>query len=307
MNEENTFPPFPNFRKLKPSDARHYEAYYAKVMPYADLTMANLFVWFDLYDDLSVSSFGATLVLRFTSILQNKKTAYYLCGEKITPEDLTKLFQYQMARGDEVVLREIPSLLLPLDDSRFIVYDDRDNYEYIYSVPQQARLEGKLFSRHRRKMSSFARDHKNVVFTVEHRPYIDHVLAGELEDFMIGHDTMDDASEENVEPLIIPKALTYSKKLGKEVFLIRMDNELIAFCVFVRVGTTAIVNHIKVNREIQYLFDYATHRLAQYLDAAGIQEMNFEQDLGLQGLRDHKTRLRPTRLLEKSCIMPKYL
>lgn len=307
MTEENTFPAFPNFRKFKQTEVRQYEAYYATIQPYADLNAANLFIWADIFNDLSVSVLDGTLVLRYTNPFQNKRTTYALSGKPISPENLLKIFAYQMDRGDDVILREVPSHLLPCDDSRFISYDDRDSYEYILSVEQHATYPGKAFSRQRRRIGFFEREHRNDTFTVEHRPYIDHALAGELEEFMTSYDTMNDLSDDNLEPIALQKALTFSKKLGKEVFLIRMNNRLVAFCIFVRVGPTAIVNHIKVDRDIQYMFDYSTYRLAQYFYAAGIQEMNFEQDLGLPGLRDHKTRLRPIRFLKKSCILPKNL
>lgn len=307
MTETESFPLFPEFRKFKRNDVSLYKAYYSNVKPYADLNAANLLVWADIFDDLAVSLLHGTLVLRYSNPFQGKNVSYALCGAPISTEDLRKVFELQMSLGQDIILREIPPHLLPHDDSNFIVYKDRDSYEYILDVAQQAKLEGKPFSRQRRRIGFFEREHKQDIFTVEHRPYIDHALVGELEQFMVDYDTMAELSEDNLEPIALQKTLLFSKKLGKEVFLIKKNDQLVAFCVFVRVDSTAIVNHIKVDRDIQYMFDYSTYRLSQYFQAAGIKEMNFEQDLGLPGLRDHKMRLHPVRFLEKVCIMPKDL
>lgn len=67
-------------------------------------------------------------------------------------------------------------------------------------------------------------------------------------------------------------------------------------------NNTAAINHIKVNYSVQDIFRYTVYRLAKILKKSGIAEMNFEQDLGIEGIRTFKMRLRPSRFLEKKII-----
>jgi len=56
---------------------------------------------------------------------------------------------------------------------------------------------------------------------------------------------------------------------------------------------TYIVNHLRVDYSYPYIFDYLTHEFAKIAAGDNIPRLNFEMDLGIEGLKRHKIALRP--------------
>jgi hypothetical protein len=84
---------------------------------------------------------------------------------------------------------------------------------------------------------------------------------------------------------------------------IYVDRVMVAFHIYELVGRGWAVGHFtKAVREPAGASLYGWLEVARSLRLAGVHTLNYEQDLGIPGLRDFKRRLRPIGFLRKFSI-----
>jgi len=309
-----TVPKFPDFRLFNISDIKWYYDYYCSknLNPYADINPENLFVWLNMNDDLMISELNDDVVIRYTNVLDNNRINIIPLANPIHNSSLEKIMSYLKENNLPLELNEIPSISChDLDNTKWQVEDDRNSYEYILDTQQQSVLEGKEFSRQRRRINFFEREHLNEPIDIQYYIEIDE----QVKDIFLHHiDTMpfnsnSEASQKNsTEPIAIRKNLDYAAAFHKKALIIKIDGQVVSLAIISYLDkNTAAINHIKVDYSVQYIFQYTIYRLAKILQENGISEMNIEQDLGIEGLRTFKERLQPSRFLKKNIIRPLHL
>jgi hypothetical protein len=208
-------------------------------------------------------------------------------------------------------LTEIPSnICLELSPDEWQIDDDRNSYEYILDVNQQSELIGSSFYRQRNYIKSFERDHANDQINITF--YND--FNEEVEEMFLHHiNTMpfnsnhEAAQRNSIEPIAIRRNLELATKFQKKALIIKINNEVVSLSMIAYLDPdTAAINHLKVNYSVPNIFRYTVYQLAKMLKENGISEMNFEQDLGIPGLRTFKELLHPSRFLEKKTIRPRH-
>lgn len=299
--------PFPIFRNFTAEDYVDYMAVYtATNAPYADISPANLLVWLNIDGTLRISRLDDSLVLRYSNPFDDGEENFILLEKAPGYEHFKKIFALARDEGVTASMRELPYATLPfLPASEFTVTPNRDSFEYILDTGLHTGLAGKSFSIQRRRMGYFKRVHEDDDIDVM---FYDHI-GDEQKKLMLDLISQwkivaneDNLSSDNREFEALTYAIHTADILNRDLMLICINGKPAAFSLFSIYGDTAIVGHIKVDYEIQYAFDFATYSLACELSGRGIPYMNFEQDLGIPGLREHKLRLRPVRMLEKSDV-----
>jgi hypothetical protein len=66
-----------------------------------------------------------------------------------------------------------------------------------------------------------------------------------------------------------------------------------------------VLNHLKVDYETPFIFDYLTCQAAKEAVKSGVPFINMEMDLGIEGLKNHKMGLRPVSFHKKYTLTPK--
>lgn len=308
----NVLPEFPDFRAFTIDDIDWYYDFYISegLNPYTDIHPGNLLVWLGINNDLLVSRLDSTVVLSYTNVLCDNQNNVIPLANPLRDSTVERIFSYLEEKRLPQELHEIPSkLCIELNQAKWLIEDDRDGFEYILDTEQQLSLKGSAFSRQRRRVNYFEREHSNDSIEIQFHNAID----GDIGDVFLHHiDTMplnssDKSAEHNtIEPLAIRKNIELAAELHKKALIIRINGEAVslAICSYLD-ASTAAVNHLKVDYSVQYIFQYTIHQLARILKEDGIMEMNLEQDLGNEGLRTFKQRLQPSRLLEKRVIRPR--
>lgn len=296
---------FPTFRKFTSEDYLDYQAIYIKSFaPYGDISPANLLVWLNIDGTLSISRLDNAIILRYSNPFENNEQNFIILEEIVTEQHIRDIYALGQQNNYPVRMREQPApLSLALSTREGIIIEpNRDSYEYILDVHQHATLPGKPFSRQRRRMGFFEREHEMDEIEVR---YIDSVSEDDKITMinliakwrLVAND--ETIGEDNREFEALTFAIQSLDALERPAMFIYINNEPISFSIFSIYGDTAIVGHIKIDYTFQYAFDYSTHKLAKELEKRNVLFMNFEQDLGIPGLREHKLRLRPVRMLEK--------
>lgn len=317
MHVDNDFPLFPNFRKLDiDSDKDTYNSFYKQFPIYADFSFGNLFIWINLNNDLKVAQLENGLIYQCTNPLENNQQTITILGNSFTNHSLDKLFDYQRNSGIQPKLSEVPEFVTEtININKYKITENRDSFEYLLSTHEHSELAGHSFSKLRRKVGCFRRLHEPANITWEICDKLTNEKVKQLSQLVNSWGlSYHDATESNeyieynnFEDKVIQKTLSYFNKLDMALLMVYLDDKPIAFVTyqFLPQKGYVTINHFKVNYNIKYAFDFTTHVLATELHLAGIHTMNFEQDLGIPGLRAHKERLRPIDMLRKIDIEPK--
>jgi hypothetical protein len=304
-------PRFPAFRRFKVDDASWYRAFYLAngLNPYADLEPSNLLVWMDLMDDLAVSAIDDAIVFRYTDVLGLGGTNLLPVAGALTDHVIAKVVEYGESVEGRSLVSEVPAhICRELNQTRWSIQPDRDSFEYILDVEEHAKHEGSAMRRRRNEVRQFL----NACGDGSARVRCYNLADAEFQRLLLEHiaahpmcSTDEGCARNRHESRAILRNLRYAKVFDKQGIVVSVESDIVALAIYAHLDTRAVsVNHLKADYGYNYSFNYTTHRLAQELRNRGIRELNLEQDLGIDGLRIHKSRLHPVRMLEKVRITP---
>lgn len=308
----NTLPEFPNFRIFTIDDTQWYYDFYLAngLNPYADINPENLFVWLNINGDLGICKTGNIIILRYTNVLDSNHTNVLPLSKNLDNSTVDTLTKYLIESNQPPELHEVPSVMCEnLDKDRWALEDDSDNFEYILDTTEQTELEGNDFSRQRRRINFFEREHPTNTIKIQYYPEINEGIKNALLhhiNTMPLNSNAESSKHNIIEPIAIKRNLEYSHIFHKKALIIKIDDKIVSYAIISFLDDrTAAINHLKVDYSVQYIFQYSIYQLAKILKTYGINEMNIEQDLGIEGLRTFKQRLQPSRMLEKKTIRPR--
>jgi hypothetical protein len=184
-----------------------------------------------------------------------------------------------------------------------------DMHEYVMDAKACAELSGGEFGRIRRKVKRFLREAED--YRLEIKPLnlsssdnrqliLDSVLAWQKR----FPNSNDPGRTENQ---AIEASLRHHEVLGLQNLCVFIDAKLHGVVLFHTSldGQYLIMNHLKVDYSLPFIFDYLTNQVAIKATEIGAPYLNMEMDLGIEGLRQHKLGLRPVNFFKKYAITPK--
>lgn len=295
---------FPKFRKFNSEDYSAYTIVYEKLFaPHADISPANLLEWLDIDNSLEVSRLDNAIVLRYNNPFEHNDTNYLILEPSISKHHIQKIYELG-STANTVLIREQPKLFVEHieHDTDVLMTPNRASYEYILDAKQHATLQGTDFYRQRYEVNAFERKYPKDTLSlriVETPSEKDKNLLRNLLSLWPLTANIANSLKNNREREAIERAINSLNSLNRPVAILSLDDQPIAFALYAVYGDTAIVGHVKVNYQLPFIFNYMVHRLAKHFADESVRYINFEQDLGIDGLREHKTRLRPVKMLEK--------
>jgi hypothetical protein len=299
---------FPLFGKPTLEDKEFFDEFNARFSPYADWAFGTLMTWWDAFDDLEVARLGNNIVIKSSYLSMGKAARLVVLGNDNIDDAIEILFSYQKESGLEPALYSFPQYTIDAvrHAERYVIIEDPNASEYVLSAKMHATLDGPRMSALRKKMTQFQRSTEGHKVEVA-RMTLDNLPAKMLliNSLHTWHDIYKNDNE-RLEGKVIDTALLIAERIGLECLGLFIDKELHGFALYKYLSNKSInVNHIKVLFDYQNIFNYITHIVASHAYAGGVEHMNFEQDLGIEGLRTYKTRLRPTHMLHKYNVYPK--
>ena len=310
---KNTIPIFPEFRPFTFDDISWYCDFYHDngLSPYADISPDDLFVWLNYNEDLIISKINNAIILQYTNTLDNNKINIIPLGRPLKDNTVEQVMRYLTEKKLPEVIREVPSVLCcNLDEKKWSILEDRDSYEYILDTREQSSLGGSDFSRQRRRINYFEREHSCDKIDVQlHKDINDDIkeLFFQYINSMPFNSSQNSSNQNLTEPAAIKRNLEYATAFRKQVLVIKINDKVASLSLISCLDDdTVAINHLKVDYSIQYIFQYTIYRLAKIFDETGIKEMNIEQDLGVEGIRIFKERLQPSHFLKKKIICSRH-
>lgn len=141
-------PQFPKFKAVEVSDRATVEAHTHRYPPYSDFNFTSLWAW-DTSGERMISELNANLVVRFTDYSTHEPFFSFL-GANEQDNTARTLLEHATETGIIAELRLMPQCsVADIRSSALHSIEDRNNFDYVYSVPEHSALSGGHYKRSR--------------------------------------------------------------------------------------------------------------------------------------------------------------
>lgn len=293
-------PSFPKFKQIELADRAAVEAVVHSFPPYSDFSFTNLYAW-----SRQVSFLNGNLVVRYSDYVGEAPFITFIGSHRLA-ETATQLLEVAKCKCHPAVLRLVPGCTAhALADEGFLVTEDEAANDYVYSVNHIASMHEWIGHSVRRRIRQFSKRHPT--YKVRHRHAPLHATdADEFRKLFVQW-----AERKGGNPYLKAcneyqafERFLLLKDANIESISLYADARLVGFSSFELLpGGTAVVHFSKTDHAFHRgLCDVLYWEEAKLLQARGVIHYNWEQDLGLQGLRQSKKKYQPCHFLKKFTV-----
>ena len=299
-------PEFHIFKRLELNDQSEINSLVSQYPPYSDYNFLSL--WnYDTENLTEISILNGNLVVRFTDYITSKPF-YSFIGDNKIGDTVSALLTLS---GDKKLPREL-SLIPEIsnvknNDLRNLnIMEDLDNFDYILSVDKIAKLEGNKYRSKRNLVNRFIREYGKV-------PIVSLNLQNtqaqqQIEDLFFTWEKQKQKprSETEHELTAIRRLFLAATKVQVVPMGIYIKNKLAAFILNeVSHQQYAVIHFEKADIDYVGISSYLKQAAAKKMNDLGCKYINYQQDLGIEGLRKSKLSWRPVFFLKKYKISQK--
>ena len=174
---------------------------------------------------------------------------------------------------------------------RFEVNETPEDSEYVYDRVDMTELPGGRFSRKRNYMKKLEREHELAVSEVT-SDNLELVQEISEEWFAEDHEACDINDRKAV-----TSVLEFFDALGTNGIIVSMDGVPSAFVLGYHLDEENVVCCLQKNRRNIHGISYYARKQFAIRQSESVRFLNWEEDLGLQGLRKAKSLMRPCRMI----------
>lgn len=301
-------PLFPNFILLSEAPVEEIQSFVGAFEPYSDFNFLSLFGW-DTDENTRVSMLNGNLVISRKEYTGENSFLSFI-GTNNLSKTIHILMNYAKNATDMLhELQLIPESSLPTEPLEGLVaVEDRDNFDYILSSEESHSKEGQRYANQRKNLNKFERNYgegiKTELVDLKNQEIQKEIM--ELVDAWKGFGT-DGSSTAQDEKTAISRLFSYIDMLNKHCEIrclgVFYNDKLVAFCIFELLPNGWGVTHYgKASQELRSLYEYLMSETLGYLLMRGRKWINYEQDLGIPGLRASKESQHPHHFLKKYII-----
>jgi hypothetical protein len=288
---------YPDFSKLSLEHKDQLARFTAKFEPYSDFNFVSLFSW-NTDGSAEVAILDGNLVIRIPDYLDGHPV-YSLLGDNRIDASVETLFQSvpKLELVPEAVIQKLEQPGL------YDIAEDENNFDYVYDVSHLIHLKGSHFKKKRNKNNVFVKEHEGYELVVKVVKDLDVAHIEALQ--QVDRQWAQIASRDKGDILAERKALgrLFENFSAFELIIVEVvvDNEIKAFSVNELLASGYALCHFEkaLTTHHEHLNTFLTIEVAKKLHEAGCEFMNWEQDLGLEGLRRSKQSYHPIRMLKK--------
>ncbi|KKR28199.1 MAG: hypothetical protein UT61_C0055G0004 [Candidatus Woesebacteria bacterium GW2011_GWA1_39_8] len=297
-------PEFPKFKKLELSDKDDVEAITSKYPPYSDFNFISMWSW-NLVDEVAISQLNTNLIVRFTDYITNDPF-YSFIGDQKVNETSGQLLEFSIKNGLPHFLRLVPEISIQkINKEKFEVTEDRNHFDYIYSIEELRNYSGTKFAKKRNHVNGFLQKFPRAtgkIISLKDK----NVAESVLKLFDKWHNLkMQKEISYGLHDLAAMKRLMEGIEIFDLVTVgVFVGEELVALFINQLIDSEYVLAHImKADTSIDDgVYAFLMKKNAEILSLTNRKLFNYEQDLGLENLRIAKTRFRPQTFLKKYTI-----
>jgi uncharacterized protein len=296
-------PKFPEFKKLELSDQKDIQNITSKYQPYSDFNFESMWAW-NVGNKFGVSQLNGNLVVILTDHFSDRLFYSFLGINKINLT-IKQLFAFPI--GDDGLaggLRLVPEESLEnIDLSKYLIEIDINNCDYIYDLNRLSTYLGSHFATKRYMANMFIKNHNPVVRLLDLAKANHKSAVKEINKIWIRNKNDQDTGV-NLDKEIMANqrflAANFKNALAVGVFV---GNRLVGYSLFTCLPNKYTICHFaKANTAYAGVYEYMMKESAKILLSKGSICLNYEEDLGLPGLRFSKNSFNPLSFLRKYTI-----
>lgn len=283
-------PEFPLFKKIELSDKHDIEKITSQYPPYSDFNFVSMWCW-NTKEQLKISQLYGNLIIYFTDYITDEPFCSFLGNNKIT-ETIRKLHEYCKNNKIKPDLSLIPehsiSELLQEDVK---IYEDIDNFDYVYDLNKIQSYTGSQFSQKRNKVKVFLKKINNPIIKI--LDLKDHNIKKQiltLNEYWYTKKTTKDLNFKIKNELLATERFfsgNFKESLAIGLF---QNDKLIGYSIYSILSycNYATSHFCKADTSYTGIYDYLIQESAKILFSKNCNFLNYEQDLGIPGLRASK-------------------
>ena len=294
-------PEFPNFKKIELLDKNEINQFINKLKfpPYADYNFINIWTW-DVEGKMMLSRLNDNLVVLFSDYVTNQKFLSFW-GINLIFETATILIEYSIENYHHNELRLIPEeISIELLKCGFIIKQDRNSCDYIYEIEDLANINNwPKKNNHRKNIMKFISKYPEYKVEISRIDKIHYDIYLKMFKKWSENKKIENYLELNEYKAF--KRLFDINDKNTNIISIFVDGLLMGFTVFEIISKDYAVAHFSKADTVfnSGIYDILIWEEAKTLNIENIKYYNFEQDLGITGLRYMKQSFHPIFLLEK--------
>jgi hypothetical protein len=293
---------FPSFESVSVESKDEINSIVNKFLPYSDFNFVSMFSW-DVKQSMSVSGLNKNLIVRFKDYISDDSFLSFI-GDQNIDETIKTLIKYSSENGMGGRLHLIPEAVIEQirRPSDFIVEEDRDSHDYIVLALKLTELKGKDYAAKRNGRNKFIASHGDRA-QLRHLQIDDNITKEIMNTFHNWREVSEKELEQaESELLATERLLLHSNHFELMSLGIYIDDIMVAYSIYEIQGPYAIGHFEKAIKTYPGLYDYLKHSTASELHKKGVKYINYEQDLGIEGMRNAKLLLHPETFLKKFTI-----
>lgn len=300
-------PHFPHFVKLDLSHKNEIESITGRFPPYSDFNFTSLWTY-NTDNSIEISLLNENLIVKFIDYI-SLKPFYSFIGQNNLIETAQILIDHSYKTKIEHYLKLIPEHVIHVDNAfynYFQIEEDQNNHDYIIAAEDVALLPEEkykkkkyLVERFKKKYPSYESKKMDISLKEVHKEISDLFSLWEVRSGKERRDTENELTA-------IKRLLENHKELNVFALGIYHMNSLVAFNLYeVTHSTYGISAFQKADKNYTGVYAMLSHEAGKHLHSIGCKYINYEQDLGLEGLRLSKSLWKPTHFLKKYIISQK--
>jgi hypothetical protein len=297
-------PQFPKFKRIGLHDRSAIAKITEKFPPYSDYNFTSLWSW-DTQEKIQLSLLHSNLVIKFTDYITGEPF-YSFLGTNRPTATAEVLLGLAHREGLTEELRLLPEHSIQgLDTNKFKLQEDSDSFDYILSIPTLMTYKGNKLRAKRNFVNRFKKFYRTSTEVLDLKEKWVQQLIEELFMIWVRQKKLSVQEAENEYKAIL-RVFDATKVANVVTIGVFSENRLIAFSINEVVGHGYGMLHFEKADAENFVgvYSYTMQVTAELLFKGGCQFLNYEQDLGIPGLKQGKESYDPCHYLKKYIVEP---
>ena len=297
-------PEFPAFKLLDIADRDEVERLTRRYPPYSDFNFVSMYCY-DTTGDCRVSLLSGNLVVRFRDYV-TLEPFYSFLGTHRVLDTVERLLEQANRESIAPMLRLVPATVVEGANGQLnglSVSEDPDSADYIIAAHELIELTSGRWRSKRKSANRFRRKHPHCA--IREMDLANDITQGQVRGLF---ETWADkrrkpSSETRNEFAALERIMRHSRRFNLLSVGAHLDGRLIGFTINEAVHAGHYMGHFgKADPDYAGISVVLESETAKGMARLGYSQMNYQQDLGLDGLRCYKRSWRPVHCLHKVTI-----
>lgn len=289
-------PFFPAFKVISINDKELIEEIDNQFDDFSDFNFVSLFTW-NVNRSSMYSIKNDSLIIKLRDY-GSKESTYSIMGKNVNEEMLNELKTVERCKRLDLVPEPVANKI-----KNKSCHEDRDNFDYLYDIEKLVSLDGSEYRKFRRALNNF-RSKNTMNFKWEKINPKDSGSILQIIELSKKWKTIRGRSfgESSNEYYAIKRALKFAEELNIDIRCVKSGSDILGYTITENIGENCILHFEKCDTRIPGLGYFLKYQTIVSLSSEGIKQLNYEQDLGIPGLRQAKTSMNPQGFLKKYSI-----